>query len=64
MLEETPNQSRWRAFHCHPVYAGVDSFLRSRGIIVVWGDPNDPPSRETVCGIGNRKNALFNEVLR
>ena len=47
-----------------PRYAGVDSFLRSRGITVVWGDPNDPPSRETVCGIGNRKNALFNEVLR
>ena len=47
-----------------PRYAGVDSFLRSRGIIVDWGDPNDPPSRETVCGIGNRKNALFNEVLR
>jgi beta-phosphoglucomutase family hydrolase len=47
-----------------PRYAGVDSFLRSRGIIVEWGDPNDPPSRETVCGIGNRKNALFNEVLR
>jgi phosphoglycolate phosphatase-like HAD superfamily hydrolase len=38
--------------------------VRSRGIIVVWGDPNDPPSRETVCGIGNPKNALFNEVLR
>jgi beta-phosphoglucomutase family hydrolase len=47
-----------------PRYAGVDSFLRSRGIIVDWGDPNDPPSRETVCGIGNRKNELFNEVLR
>jgi trehalose 6-phosphate phosphatase len=46
-----------------PRYAGVDSFLRSRGIIVAWGDPSDPPSRETVCGIGNRKNALFNEVL-
>jgi alpha,alpha-trehalase len=47
-----------------PRYAGVESFLRSRGIIVDWGDPNDPPSRETVCGIGNRKNALFSEVLR
>src|ERR687896_515978 len=47
-----------------PRYAGVESFLRSRGITVDWGDPNDPPSRETVCGIGNRKNALFNEVLR
>jgi beta-phosphoglucomutase-like phosphatase (HAD superfamily) len=47
-----------------PRYAGVDSCLRSRGIIVSWGDPNDPPSRETLCGIGNRENALFNEVLR
>ena len=47
-----------------PRYAGVQDFLRSRGIILDRGDPNDPPSRETVCGIGNRKNALFNEVLR
>jgi len=47
-----------------PRYAGVDSVRRSRGIIVDWEDPNDPPSRETVCRIGNRKNALFNEVLR
>ncbi len=46
-----------------PRYAGVEGFLRSRGIVLDWGDPNDPPSRETVCGIGNRKNALFNEVL-
>ena len=47
-----------------PRYAGVDSFLRSRGIIVDWGDPNDPQGRETVCGLGNRKNELFGEVLR
>ena len=47
-----------------PRYKGVESFLRSRGIIINWGDSNDPPSRETVCGIGNRKNALFNEILR
>ncbi len=47
-----------------PRYAGVDSFLHSRGIIVDWGNPNDPPGRETVCGLGNRKNTLFNEVLR
>lgn len=47
-----------------PRYAGVDSFLRSRGIIVDWGNPNDSPGRETVCGLGNRKNTLFNEVLR
>src|SRR5215203_5674209 len=47
-----------------PRYAGVDSFLRSRSIIVDWGNPNDPLGRETVCGLGNRKNELFNEVLR
>jgi beta-phosphoglucomutase family hydrolase len=47
-----------------PRYAGVNSFLRSRGITVDWGNSNDPPGRETVCGLGNRKNELFNEVLR
>src|SRR5215218_8726599 len=47
-----------------PRYAGVDSFLRSRGIILDWGDPNDHPGRETICGLGNRKNELFSEVLR
>lgn len=54
----------YRCVDGKPRYAGVDSFLRSRSIIVDWGNPNDPPSRETVCGLGNRKNALFNEVLR
>lgn len=47
-----------------PRYEGVDSFLRSRGIVLEWGDPADPPDRETVCGLGNRKNALFNDVVR
>lgn len=47
-----------------PRYEGVDSFLRSRGIVLDWGDPADSPDRETVCGLGNRKNVLFNEVLK
>ncbi len=47
-----------------PRYEGVDSFLRSRGIELPWGDPNDPPEAETVCGIGNRKNVRFNDILR
>lgn len=47
-----------------PRYNGVDSFLRSRGIELDWGDPEDPPEQETVCGLGNRKNDMFNEVLR
>ncbi|MGF1472441.1 MAG: HAD family hydrolase [Rubrobacteraceae bacterium] len=47
-----------------PRYSGVDSFLRSRGIELDWGDPEDPPENETVCGLGNRKNEMFNEVLK
>lgn len=47
-----------------PRYEGVDSFLRSRGIALPWGDPAEPPGDGTVCGLGNRKNRLFNEMLR
>ncbi len=47
-----------------PRYAGVDGFLRSRGVVLPWGDPADPPERETVCGLGNRKNKVFHERLR
>ena len=47
-----------------PRYNGVDSFMRSRGIELEWGDPGDSPEKETVCGLGNRKNAMFNDVLK
>jgi alpha,alpha-trehalase len=47
-----------------PRYDGVDTFLRSRGIVLRWGIPEDAPSTETVCGLGNRKNRAFNEVLK
>jgi len=45
-------------------YDGVASLLRSRDVEVPWGDPSDPPTADTVCGIGNRKNAVFSRVLR
>ncbi len=45
-------------------YDGVASLLRSRDVEVPWGDPSDPPSADTVCGIGNRKNDVFARVLR
>ena len=45
-------------------YDGVASLLRSRDVEVPWGDPSDPPSADTVCGIGNRKNDVFSSVLR
>ncbi|WP_154597515.1 HAD family hydrolase [Aeromicrobium senzhongii] len=47
-----------------PRYEGVASFLGSRGIELPHGDPSDDPSAETVCGLGNRKNDYFSEVLR
>jgi len=47
-----------------PRYDGVRSFLESRGIELPFGDPEDPPDKLTACGLGNRKDRLFNEVLR
>jgi beta-phosphoglucomutase family hydrolase len=46
-----------------PRYKGVEAFLKSRGISLPLGAPEDPPSRETVCGLGNRKNELFNQII-
>lgn len=42
---------------------GVRDFLRSRGIELPEGSPGDDPGDETVCGLGNRKNALFRQLL-
>jgi beta-phosphoglucomutase family hydrolase len=47
-----------------PRYDGVRSFLASRGIVLPEGDPGDPPSAETVRGLGNRKNELVLALLR
>jgi HAD superfamily hydrolase (TIGR01509 family) len=46
-----------------PRYDGVRSFLASRRIELPEGDPNDPPSAETVFGLGNRKNELVLALL-
>ena len=42
---------------------GVRSFLSSRGIDLPDGSPDDPDDAETVYGLGNRKNEMFNKVL-
>jgi len=47
-----------------PRYKGVQSFLESREINIVFGDAGDQPDTETVCGLGNRKNVTFTKVLR
>lgn len=46
-----------------PRYDGVRTFLASRDITLDDGAPDDPPGRETACGLGNRKNAIFGELL-
>ena len=46
-----------------PRYNGVRDFLTSRGIQLPEGSPDDPPQAETVGGLGNRKNALVNDVI-
>ena len=47
-----------------PRCQGVSMFMESRGINLPFGDSSDPPGRETICGIGNKKNQLFNELLQ
>lgn len=46
-----------------PRYEGVAAFLESRGIELPQGDPSDHPDKETVSGLGNRKNDVFLEIL-
>ena len=43
---------------------GVRTFLASRGIELPEGADDDPPERETVHGLGNRKNVLLLEKIR
>lgn len=42
---------------------GVRSFLTSRNITLPDGDPGDSPGSETVSGLGNRKNEMFQKTL-
>ncbi|MEI7717414.1 MAG: beta-phosphoglucomutase family hydrolase [Mycobacterium sp.] len=43
---------------------GVRSFLGSRGIELPEGTPDDADGADTVYGLGNRKNEMFNKVLK
>lgn len=46
-----------------PRYKGVASFLESRGISLPYGSPDDPPGKETICQLGNRKNQIYNDLI-
>jgi beta-phosphoglucomutase family hydrolase len=44
-------------------YEGVQSLLQSRGVELPWGEPADPVTADTICGVGNRKNVVFSQLL-
>ncbi|NOX87419.1 MAG: HAD-IA family hydrolase [Calditrichaeota bacterium] len=46
-----------------PRFDGVASFLKSRNIDLPYGDPADDPNKKTICGLGNRKNEIFNRLI-
>jgi len=46
-----------------PRHEGVRSFLASRGITLPEGDPADGPDKETIHGLGKRKDELFEREL-
>ncbi|MDR1790690.1 MAG: HAD-IA family hydrolase [Propionibacteriaceae bacterium] len=53
----------YRCLDGRPRYDGVADVLASRGIALPWGSPDDAPAAETVCGLGNRKDAYFRDLL-
>jgi beta-phosphoglucomutase family hydrolase len=46
-----------------PRFDGVRDFLASRSIVLPEGPPDDHPASNTVHGLGNRKNRLFNDIV-
>lgn len=46
-----------------PRYDGVRTFLASRKIDLPEGEASDPPTADTVHGLGNRKNELINKII-
>ncbi|HEY1421351.1 MAG TPA: beta-phosphoglucomutase family hydrolase [Candidatus Dormibacteraeota bacterium] len=43
---------------------GVRSFLAARNIDLPEGNEDDPPARETIHGLGNRKDQMFLDLIR
>lgn len=46
-----------------PRYDGVSAVLASRGVDLPQGNPADGPTVRSICGLGNRKNAIFERLL-
>ncbi len=63
-VEPYRDEDYFRYIDGKPRYDGVQSFLESRDIELPRGQPSDPPESETVCGLGNRKNGIFREMVK
>ncbi|QYF88717.1 HAD family phosphatase [Arthrobacter sp. PAMC25284] len=46
-----------------PRFDGVRDFLASRNIVLPEGPLDDDPGNDTVHGLGNRKNKVFNDIV-
>jgi alpha,alpha-trehalase len=46
-----------------PRYEGAASFLSARGFKLPFGQPSDSPGQKTICGLGNRKNEVYRQLL-
>lgn len=46
-----------------PRFDAVRAMMQSRGVKLDWGTPEDDESTETICGLGNRKNQVFEGML-
>jgi len=46
-----------------PRFDGVRDFLASRNIVLPEGPADDDPANDTVHGLGNRKNKVFNDIV-
>jgi len=46
-----------------PRFDGVRDFLASREIVLPEGPTDDDPAHDTVHGLGNRKNKVFNDIV-
>jgi HAD superfamily hydrolase (TIGR01509 family) len=44
-------------------HEGVRGFLASRDIALAKGTPQDAPTADTLCGLGNRKDELVKEAI-
>jgi HAD superfamily hydrolase (TIGR01509 family) len=68
-LREVPQAAAYREsdYFDHidgkPRFDGVRDFLASRDIVLPEGPADDDPAHNTVHGLGNRKNKVFNDMV-